>query len=161
MKIVSIIFTAVLVLCLPACGTMIPGTMYSLRDGTAMPFQIEQSYGSGDLSASNPATGETFTGHYTGIYTNGGAALAEDTGSYSDTTQNVANGSMYQTNGTYGGVGAAFVPPTNATARGILIGNQGTVITIYLDIQTGLFPSGNGVGIDNKGNRYQIQFGGS
>ena len=81
-----------MILPLSACDTMIPGNMYLLSNGTDMPFQIEQSYGSGALTASNPVTGETFTGHYTGIYTNGGAALAEESGYYAAQTQNMATG---------------------------------------------------------------------
>ena len=39
--------------------------MYSLKDGTELTFEIQRSYGTGDMSAQNPKTGEKFTGQYT------------------------------------------------------------------------------------------------
>jgi len=146
MKIITTIKLTVLALSsvfLAACGTMLPGTMYSLDSGVEMPFEIETSRSTGSLKATNPETGEIFTGQYTGKFTGGG---------YSQGTIRTASAST--------GISRfqSFTPPTGANARGILKGDQGTVISIYLDITPGFRPTGFGEGVDNKGVEYQIQF---
>jgi hypothetical protein len=138
----ALILSVALAISLVGCGVMLPGKMYSTSDGTESRFEIQTSHGSGDMTAFSPKTGERFTGQYTGTYTGGGSALVS--------TFN------FQTGAT--STGTVYMPPSGANARGILRGDKGTVIEVYLDIQTGLRPRGHGEGIDNKGNRYQIQF---
>lgn len=143
---------------LTACGTTIPGKLYSLQDGTVMEFKIERSYGTGGMSAQNHKSGEVFSGQYTGTYKGGGAATTVGTGQVSGSTSNFATGSTYQHSGQFTSNTTTFIPPSNATARGILIGDKGTVIELYMDIRPGIVPKGHGEGIDNKGFRYQVQF---
>ncbi len=123
-------------------GKILPGKMYSLTNGTEMDFKIQTSYGTGSLSAFNPSTGENFTGQYTGTYQGGGSS----------------HGTIYNANGNRAATVATYSPPTNANARGILKGDKGTIISIYLDIQPGFRPTGHGEGIDNNNVRYQVQF---
>ena len=130
-------------------GGMLSGTMYRLDNGAQWPFGIQTSYGTGKLTASDPQSGEQFTGQYTGTYIGGGSSF--------NTMQGTAwnmNGGMTMMSGT----GSTFTRPSNATARGVLTGTAGTVIEIYLDIRPGIIPKGHGVGQDNKGRRFQIQF---
>ncbi|MFO7369599.1 MAG: hypothetical protein R6X09_04940 [Bacteroidales bacterium] len=49
-------------------GRMIPGNLYLLQDGTKLSCAIEYSTGQGKMEASNPKTGEKFTGMYTGVF---------------------------------------------------------------------------------------------
>lgn len=121
-------------------GAMLPGKMYSLKDGVEMNFEIQTSYGTGSMTAYNPSTGESFTGQYTGTYKGGGYAHGTISGPMKTSTV-----TMYS-------------PPTEANARGVLKGDKGTVISIYLDIRPGLRPTGHGEGIDNNNVRYQIHF---
>jgi len=120
---------------------MLPGKMYSLKDGTEMTFAAQFSYGTGILTAYNPVTSENFTGQYTGIYTDGGVTQTEHTNSLGFST------------GTYTTQTAA----NHAKIKGILKGDKGTIITIEMDIQTGDNPKGIGEGTDNYGVHYQIQ----
>ena len=120
---------------------MLPGKMYSLKDGTEMTFAAQLSSGTGILTAYNPVTGENFTGQYTGIYTDGGVTQTEHTNSLGFST------------GTYTTQTAA----NHAKIKGILKGDKGTIITIEMDIQTGDNPKGIGEGTDNYGVHYQIQ----
>lgn len=122
-------------------GRALPGKLYDLTDATTLDFEIETSRGTGDMRATNPKTGERFAGQYTGVYTGGGLAV----------------GSAYnQRLGTT--TGTAYAPPTGANARGVLIGDRGTMIELYLDIRPGIRPKGHGTGTDNQGRRYQVQF---
>ena len=122
-------------------GGMLPGQMYSLDDGSELNFKIEKSRGTGSMTAYNTVTGERFNGQYTGKYTGGERSF----GTVSGQGDNI---STIQ----------SFTPPSGATARGILRGDQGTVIEVYLDITPGFRPTGFGEGLDNKGRRYQLQF---
>lgn len=151
-------FVLVVVVLLSACGTTLPGKLYSLHDGTAMEFQIERSYGTGGMSAQNLKTGESFSGQYTGTYKGGGTATTIGRGSYTGSTSNYATGSMYQHSGSVNTTSTTFIPPRDATARGVLVGDKGTVIELYMEIRPGIVPKGHGEGIDNKGIRYQVQF---
>ena len=47
--------------------------------------------------------------------------------------------------------------PTYATARGMIIGDTGTSIEVFMETQSGLNPLGYGGGLDNKGARYPIR----
>lgn len=114
---------------------MLDGKLYSIGDTPAqLQFQIETSMGTGKMTAQNPKTGESFTGQYTGI--RHGNTLTFETPKAKP----------------------AITPPSYATARGILIGDKGTAIELFMEIKPGLRPTGHGEGSDNKGNRYQVQF---
>lgn len=130
---------AMIVVALAACA--LPGKMYSLNDGTESAFEIQRSSGTGGMTAHNPKTGERFTGQYTATAIGGGTSRIDiDLG------------------GTKSGTGTVYTPPSYANARGILRGDKGTVISVYLDIRPGLRPTGHGEGVENIGNRYQFQF---
>jgi len=115
---------------LSACGTKLPGKLYSLHDGVVMEFQIERSYGTGGMYAQNLKTGESFSGQYTGTYKGGGTATTFGSGRYTGSTSNHSPGTMYQHSGQINSASTAFLPPPNATARGVLVGNKGTVIEL-------------------------------
>jgi len=123
MKFHVIIASLVLLFCTSAAsfaGRMIPGNLYLLKDGTVLSCAIEYSSGQGKMEASNPKTGEHFTGMYTGVFT----------------------GDKY------------------ADCKGVLIGDQGTVIFLNMQVNIGSAfnqPFGYGDGIDNKDNKYQYQ----
>jgi hypothetical protein len=51
-------------------GKMIPGKLYSLKDGAVISCSIEYSEGQGKMEALNAQTGEVFTGMYTGVFVN-------------------------------------------------------------------------------------------
>jgi len=122
-----------------------------------MEFQIERSYGTGGMYAQNPKTGENFSGQYTGTYKDGGSATTSSSGNYSGTVLNT-QGKIYQHSGQISSTSTTYIPPSDATARGVLIGDRGTVIELYMEIRPGIIPKGHGEGIDKKGNRYQVQF---
>jgi hypothetical protein len=120
---------------------MLPGKMFDLSDGTEMTFEIQKSYGTGLMTAYNPATQERFSGQYTATFSGGGTT----------------RGTMTNSSGESSTV-SIVSPPQSANARGILKGDSGTIISISLDIQPGLRPRGHGEGIDNKSVRYQVHF---
>lgn len=152
------LFSIVATLILTACGTTLPGKLYSLQDGVVMDFQIEKSHGTGGMYAQNNKTGEKFTGQYTGTYKGGGMETTIGSGSYRGSSTSYTTGSMYQHSGNVSSSSTKFMPPSDATARGVLMGDNGTVIELYMEIRPGIVPKGHGEGIDNKGNRYQVQF---
>lgn len=152
------LFIIIILTLLTACGTKLPGKLYSIQDGVTMDFEIERSYGTGAMFAENRKTGEKFTGQYTGTYKGGGTATTMSSGLRRGTTTSVERGSIYQHSGTISSSSTTFIPPSDATARGILMGDKGTVIELYMEIRPGIVPKGHGEGIDNKGNRYQVQF---
>jgi hypothetical protein len=53
---------------LPCIAIMIPGKLYSLKDGSVITCNLEYSTGQGKIEAKNPQTGEVFTGNYTVIF---------------------------------------------------------------------------------------------
>ena len=127
---------------------MIPGKIFSLKDGTALEFAIERSSGQGTMTAFNPVTGERFNGVYTAMITQGGVI-----------EQSVASNF-------WGQVGPTVTTQTLATraaGRGVLRGDKGTVISITMEIKPSydarVNPSGFGDGVDNHGVKYQVQFG--
>jgi len=144
-----VLITALLAGC---AGTMLPGKLYALSDATQLKFAIETSRGHGKMTAQNPKTGETFAGEYTAILHGGGTTVTQ--ASTFNPTQRVSPTNMPG----QGFTATSYSPPTEATARGILIGDQGTSIQLYLNIQPGIRLRGTGKGIDNKGERYQVQF---
>jgi len=126
---------------------MIPGNMFSLKDGTEFAFAIEYKFNYGIMTARNLTTGEEFYGNYTAIFADGEVskgtyrnAWGGDTGSVTTTTT-----------------------ATRGTGKGILRGDKGTIISVTMDIKPtynrSIYPSGFGDGTDNNGTRYQLQFG--
>lgn len=127
---------------------MIPGRIYSLKDGTALDFAIERSNGQGIMTAFNPVTGERFTGTYSAIITEGGQVEQSTATNF------------------WGQVGPTVQKTTTATkaaGRGVLRGDKGTVINLRVDIKPSyhpqINPSGFGDAEDNNGQKYQVQFG--
>lgn len=144
---------AALTLLLTGCvGGMIPGKLYSVTEATTLDFQIQKSTGTGTMTATNPKTGEKFTGQYTGTY-QGGATTRTQVSTF-DPTKKTTKANMPG----QGYTATSHTAPNAATARGVLMGDMGTVIELYIDIEPGFNPHGHGDGRDNKGNRYQVQF---
>lgn len=131
---ILIVVTAAL---LAACaGTMLPGRMYASPDGQVLQFSIETSYGNGRMTAYNDQTGERFTGEYSAFYRGQGAMFGNVGGS---------NVTLFQ-------------PPTGANGQGVLVGDKGTMIKLYLEIKPGLRPTGHGTGMDQGGRSYEVFF---
>lgn len=121
-------------------GSYIPGRMVSLSDGKVYPMQIQLSYGSGKVVATDPVSGEILDGSYTAIQTTRTVQTSRPTWLGDQQT-------------------ATAVEQSN-TAEGtaILVGNQGTVVSLKLHIRAGNPPIGYGEGEDNKGKKYSVQF---
>ena len=143
---------------LAGCGIPLTGKLYSLRDAVTLEFEIETSRGTGDMRATNPKTGEKFTGQYTGIRKTTTVLLP--TGLAGNEPANAADAFFRGLNGGLAGGlnNSAVIAPNYATARGVLAGDKGTMIELFMEIQPGLKPKGHGEGTDNKGGRYQVQF---
>ncbi|HSW61738.1 MAG TPA: hypothetical protein VLH56_00225 [Dissulfurispiraceae bacterium] len=126
---------------------MIPGSMFSLKDGTEFVFAIEYRFNNGIMTARNLTTGEDFYGNYTAIFADG----------------EVSKGTYRNAWGGHAGSVTTTTTATRGTGKGILRGDKGTVISITMDIKPtynrSIYPSGFGDGTDNNGTRYQLQFG--
>ena len=73
MKKLTFLLTLFLIICsafTSYAGEMIPGTLFSLKDGSSFTCSVEYSSGQGRIEATNPQTGEKFTGKYTVILVN-------------------------------------------------------------------------------------------
>lgn len=79
----QIVFIILLSLMLSGCAMapptqtgpiMIPGSMFSLKDGTEFVFAIEYRFNNGIMTARNLTTGEDFYGNYTAIGAGGGVS---------------------------------------------------------------------------------------
>ncbi|MDR3528583.1 MAG: hypothetical protein P4L57_15035 [Rhizomicrobium sp.] len=119
-------------------GTMLPGRIVCLADGTTLAMQYELTSGSGKMIATNPVTGEVLQGNYTAVLetkvrTHQATSLFGSDDTSVDTTD-VADGSA------------------------VLVGNKGTVINLKLHVKVGNPPTGYGDGEDNKGVKYNVQF---
>jgi hypothetical protein len=121
-----------------APGTMLPGKIISLSDGTTFPMQYEFAASSGAMTATNPVTGEYFQGTYTGIQETHVVQHTEAS-FWGDTDQSVETSAVAQ-------------------AAAVLVGNKGTVLNLKLHVKIGNPPSGFGEGEDNKGVKYNVQF---
>lgn len=117
-------------------GTMLPGRMYASPNGQTLQFEIETSYGQGKMTAFNPYTGERFAGEYSAMHRG----------------QRMLVGNVGKSNVTL------FQPPTGADGQGVLVGDKGTMIRLYLEIKPGLRPTGHGTGTDDNGGRYEVFF---
>jgi hypothetical protein len=114
-------------------GTMLPGRMQVSSSGQVLQFNIEKSTGQGKMTAFNEQTGEKFSGEYSAI--------------------------------TVGQRPAAGPPAAlrqelirNANGRGVLVGDKGTTITLYLEIESGNRFTGYGAGVDREGRSYEVSF---
>ena len=121
-----------------AGGTFVPGKMTSLSDGTVFPMQIELSYGSGRMTATDPVTGEIFSGTYTAIL-----------------DQHVI---QHQSTSLFGEDETAVDTSGIAQGSAVLVGNKGTVLNLKMQIKPGTNPTGFGEAEDNHGKKYNIQF---
>lgn len=121
-------------------GDMIPGRIISLSKGTLLPMQIQLSYGSGKMTATNPTTGESFEGNYTAIQDTKAVQYSKPT--------------LFGDQETHQSFERSTTSPTSA----VLVGNKGTVMNIKMQIQAGNPPIGFGEAEDNKGEKYNVQF---
>ena len=128
-----------MVLFISGCSTMLPGKIIALEDGSILPMQIQTSYGTGEMTAINPKTGENFKGTYTAVSSSAFSSTNGMMGKmpYNDSTVTTSN---------------------KASSKAVLIGDKGTVLNIYMDIQAGWRPIGFGDAEDNKGKKYSVQF---
>lgn len=134
MRLLAYVIAAVV---LSGCvGTMLQGRMYASPGGQLLQFSIETSYGQGKMAAYNPKTDERFTGEYSAMHRGQGMMF----------------GNVGRSNVTL------FQPPTGANGRGVLVGDKGTMISLYLEIKPGLRPTGHGTGTDEEGKRYEVFF---
>jgi hypothetical protein len=126
-------------------GGWITGEMINTATGDTWLYEIEKSRGKGGMWAANPKTGEVLKGQYTGRFTGGSESVGTISGTGSSGWRRTVNVETWS-------------PPTGATAQGYLKGDLGTVVEMYLDITPGMRPTGSGQAIDNRGNKYQVQF---
>jgi hypothetical protein len=123
-------------------GDLIPGTIYS-NDGKVMPFQIEKARRTGTAHATDPTTGEKFTGTYVGIL----ERIDIETSSVA--VAGTASAS---------GFGRGSLAPNTANATVYLKGDKGTMLTCDMKIEAGISPHGIGACDDNYGKKYRLQF---
>jgi hypothetical protein len=121
-------------------GSMLPGKIISLSDGVVFPAQVEITYGSGRMTATNPVSGEVFEGRYTAIQEN-------------KTIQHVDNSFWGN-----GDTSQAIETSDIAHGSAVLVGNKGTVLNIKLEVKAGHPPIAYGDGEDNAGKKYNVQF---
>jgi len=121
-------------------GSMLPGKIVCLSDGTVFPAQVEITTGSGRMMATNPVTGEVFEGRYTALQEN-------------KIHQNVDN-SFWGNGDTSQSVEISDI----AHASAVLVGNKGTVLNIKMEVKAGHPPIAFGEAEDNKGVKYNVQF---
>lgn len=145
------IFSACAIYGLSACattipypvGSMLPGSIVSVADGRIYPMEIQissLSHPTGRMVATNPMTGEVLEGNYTAIVTTNRTSVSRP-GLLGPETS-----------------GYATEVSSTAPAQATLVGNQGTVLTLRMQIQAGNPPVGIGEGEDNNGRRYTVQF---
>lgn len=147
------ILTLLLAITLTGCATQsVSGRIYAIAEKTTvLDFTIVQEKGVKKMTAKNPATGENFAGECTSIVTayEPRAAVYTPPPSGNAMARAIQQGAQ---------IGAATPIASQALARAILIGDQGTTIQLTMDVSTGPRPHGHGEGTDNKGGRYQVQF---
>jgi hypothetical protein len=104
------------------------------------PAQVEITYGSGRMTATNPVTGEVFDGRYTAIQEN-------------KVIQHVDNSF-------WGNGDTSQAVETSDIAHGsaVLVGNKGTVLNIKMEVKAGHPPIAYGDAEDNAGKKYNVQF---
>lgn len=136
MRFLVYILTAVVLSGCIAMGTMLPGRIYAEPNGQVLQFSIEKSRGQGKMTAYNPQTDERFTGEYSAMYVGGSSTV-----------------------GMVGGKNVVLHQgPTGANGKGVLVGDKGTMIRLFLEIESGNRPTGHGTGTDQEGKRYEIFF---
>lgn len=123
-------------------GIMHTGTL-AAQNGKVLPFEIEHASRSGAVRATDPETGEHFSGQYTGIL--------ETVSGRSNTFAMAGNATAY-------GSRRSSASSNIADANAFLSGDKGTTLTCTMKIEAGLSPHGIGQCQDNKGMSYQLQF---
>ena len=121
-----------------APGSMLPGRITSLADGTTLAMQYELTSGSGKMIATNPVTGEILQGMYTAVL---------------ETKVHT-----HQSNSLFGSDDTSTETGDVAEGTAVLVGNKGTVLNLKLHVKVGNPPTGFGDGEDNKGVKYNVQF---
>lgn len=131
-------------ICLVGCASFLNGKIYSLERAVVLPMKIEVTYGGGEISATDPHTGEQFHGTYVGVRDSEVASVFGGTftpqGRFSPTVATAVSG-------------RSQVP-----AMATMIGDKGTVLDCRMLIQAGWRPRGMGTCTDNTGGRYNLQF---
>ena len=121
-----------------APGSMLPGRIISLADGTTLAMQYELTSGSGKMIATNPVTGEILQGMYTAVL---------------ETKVHT-----HQSNSLFGSDDTSTETGDVAEGTAVLVGNKGTDLNLKLHVKVGNPPTGFGDGEDNKGVKYNVQF---
>lgn len=144
MTYVPLLVTAIVLAGCAPLGSFLDGRVYSLERGIALPMKIEVTRGVGQISASDPETGERFQGTYVAIQDSKQASILGGTltpqGQFVPTVATASSG---------GGL---------ASTMATMIGDKGTVLDCRMLIQPGWRPRGAGTCIDNRGGRYNLQF---
>lgn len=140
--------------CATAPGT---GLLYVLGDTPAVvALTIEGGQTSGRMTATHPKTGERFAGIYTATPT--WAARPAQT----DVTVNVNSRTRTlrdnMAEGFEAGAAAARNQPQSFRGTAVLVGDQGTAIELEIELVNGYVLHGSGAGMDNRGQRYRVQF---
>jgi hypothetical protein len=104
-----------------------------------MRFAIQKTTGSGDVTAFNPTTQESFCGNYVAVVSGSNVTSA------------------YATNDG-AGFGSSTARSNLAGASAYLRGDKGTMLTCSMEIQPGWYPHGIGSCSDNHSIAYRLQF---
>lgn len=136
------------------CGGMLPGTIYS-QDGKVLEFQIEKAHRTGAVAAFDPSTGERFSGAYVGILER---TTAFSSGFLTGRTNFVGTGFSGTATSTASGFGFGSVGSNIANATAYLAGDKGTMLNCEMQIEAGFSPHGIGGCVDNKSEKYRLQF---
>ena len=141
-------------LLLAGCGGMLPGTIYS-QNGKTLQFEIEKARRSGAVAAFDASTGERFSGTYVGILQR---STGFSSGFANGQTNFSGNGVVGTATSTASGFGFSSAGSNIANATAYLNGDKGTVLNCEMQIEAGFSPHGIGGCIDNKGEKYRLQF---
>ena len=142
-------------------GSFLPGQIYSMETGKNLDFEIEVSYGKGDVRAKDKSSGEEFTGTYVAV-SGGSVTIGTSFGSVGGTSATTySGGAMSQTQ-----IGSSKVKTTSinrsmsvmASTSALLFGNQGTVLDCGIMIERGHRPKGIGTCVDREGVFYKLMF---
>jgi len=125
---------------------MLPGNIIA-EDGDVLDFQIEVAKRSGKVTASNPKTGEKFSGTYVGL-------LERVTGFSTGYAQASGMGGSINASG----FGSSTVGSNIGNATAFLKGTNGTTLNCEMQIEVGLNPHGIGQCADQSEGRYRLQF---
>ena len=127
-------------------GQMLPGNIVA-EQGDILDFQIEVARRSGMVAASNPRTGEQFTGTYVGIMER-----------FTSFSSGYAHAYGIGGSATASGFGSTSTGSNIANATAFLKGTDGTTLNCDMQIEAGLSPHGIGKCSDQRGGLYRLQF---